>query len=114
MGALTLELPSEVLQRLQQEATRTGQPVETLAVTLLTEQMQVPVRHPKVEPAPPGERERIRASLRAAGLLTELGPELKQRAERSTATLEEVEAAFARAGGKPLSEIIDEMRGPKP
>ncbi len=51
--------------------------------------------------------------LRAAGLLAELSPEEKERAAQSTATLEEVSAALDRAGGKPLSEIILEMRGPK-
>lgn len=53
------------------------------------------------------------AALRAAGLLAELGPEEKQRAAQSTTTLEEVQAALDRAGGKPLNELILEMRGPK-
>jgi hypothetical protein len=51
--------------------------------------------------------------LRAAGLLAELSPAEKERARRSTMTLEEVSAALSRAGGKPLSELILEMRGPK-
>jgi hypothetical protein len=46
-------------------------------------------------------------------LLAELGPEMKIRAERSTMTLEEGRAALDKAGGKPLSELILEMRGPK-
>ena len=104
MTTLTIDLPSDILERLQAEAARTGKRVEELASELLTERMPVPVA---------SERERAREVLRAAGLLTELGPELKQRAARSTASLEEVSAALSRAGGKPLSEIVIEQRGPK-
>lgn len=49
---------------------------------------------------------------RVAGLLTEIGPELQKRASLSTATLDDVQAAFARVGGKPLSEVVIEQRGP--
>jgi hypothetical protein len=74
-----------------------------------------PVRDGVVPPEPPpmSERERAIEALRAAGLLTELGPEEKQRAAQCTTTLEEVRAALDRAGGPPLSELILEMRGPK-
>ena len=114
MTTLTLELPQEVYQRLHQEADRMGQTMEAVAAAWLSERLQpVAPRDDVPPPAPPGERERARDVLRAAGLLAELGPELKRRAEQSTATLEEVQAAFARAGGKPLSEIVIEMRGPK-
>jgi hypothetical protein len=51
--------------------------------------------------------------LLAAGLLAEPTPEMLAVAAQSTATLEEVQAAFARVGGKPLSEIVIEQRGPK-
>ncbi len=114
MTTLTLDLAPDVYHRLHQEADRVGRSVEALAADWLTE--HVPPSAPRDDvppPAPPGERERAREVLRAAGLLTELGPEEKERAARSTATLEEVQAAFARAGGKPLSEIVIEMRGPK-
>jgi hypothetical protein len=114
MTTLTLNLPPDVYQRLHQEADRSGQAAEEIASTWLTERVrEVPARDDVPPPAPAGERERVRVVMREAGLLTELGPELKRRAEQSTATLEEVQAAFARAGGKPLSEIVDEMRGPK-
>jgi hypothetical protein len=59
------------------------------------------------------ERERATEALRAAGLLTELSAEEKARAAQSTLTLDEARAILDRAGGKPLSEIIIEMRGPK-
>lgn len=66
-----------------------------------------------VPQAPLGERERATELLRAAGLLAELSPAEKERAAQSTLTLDEVHAILDRAGGKPLSEIILEMRGPK-
>jgi hypothetical protein len=62
---------------------------------------------------PASERDRATAALRAAGLLTELSPAEKARAAQSTLTLDEARAILDRAGGKPLSEIILEMRGPK-
>ena|SRR5258706_8821148 len=105
MTIMTLELPPDVYRRLRQEAGRLGKPVEALAEEWLIERLP--------PTAPVGERARAREVLRAAGLLTELGPEGKQRAARSTATLEEVRAALDRAGGQPLSELILEMRGPK-
>jgi predicted DNA-binding antitoxin AbrB/MazE fold protein len=58
------------------------------------------------------ERTRVREVLRAAGLLAELGPNLKAMAD-PTISLEEVRAALSRAGGTPLSELILEDRGPK-
>ena len=63
--------------------------------------------------APAGERERATEALRAAGLLAELSPEEKARAATSTLSLDEARAILDRAGGKSLSEIILEMRGPK-
>lgn len=47
------------------------------------------------------------------GLLTALTADEKQRAADVTATLSEVRAALDRTTGKPLSEVIIEMRGPK-
>jgi predicted transcriptional regulator len=104
MTVLTLEVPPDLYERLRQEAERAGRPVETLIEEWLSQRFPPPAA---------GERARAREVLRAAGLLTELGPELKQRAAQATATPEEIQAAFARAGGKPLSEIVIEQRGPK-
>ncbi len=62
---------------------------------------------------PESLRERAREVLREAGLLTELGPELKQFiAEGPIITREEAQAIFARNPGKSLSEIVIEQRGP--
>lgn len=104
MATVTLHLPDEIYHRLHAEALRRGQPVETVATELLSAQLPA---------APLSEREQVTAILRAAGLLTELSPEEKERAAQSTLTLEEARAILDRAGGKPLSEVILEMRGPK-
>jgi len=104
MTTLTIELPPDLYERLRKEAQQAGRPVEALIEEWLARHFP--------PPAPGGERERAREVLRAAGLLTELGPELKQRAAQATATIEEIQAAFERAGGKPLSEIVIEQRGP--
>ncbi len=115
MTALTLELPPELYARLRAEADRLGRPAEAVAQEWLAERLDTPTPAPREDAAPESlsDRDRSTAALRAAGLLTELGPEGKRRAARSRATLEEVSAALSRAGGKPLSEIILEMRGPK-
>ncbi|GIK39295.1 MAG: hypothetical protein BroJett011_31280 [Chloroflexota bacterium] len=103
MTILTLELSAELYEDLRLESERRGESMQILAQKLLAERLASPAL----------ERERAIAALRSAGLLAELSPEEKQRASQSTATLEEVRAALDRAGGKPLSELILEMRGPK-
>jgi hypothetical protein len=103
MTTMTLDLPSELYQQLQEEATRVGRPVEDLVTAWLQERL-----------APPkDERERTIAVLRAAGMLAEPSTEMKARAAKATMSLVEVQAALDRAGGKPLSELIIEQRGLK-
>lgn len=104
MSQLTIDLPQELFERLRRAAERTGKPVETLASDLLSEQLPA---------AELSERERAHEVLRAAGLLTELGLELKRQAATATLSLEEIQAILSRAGGKPLSEIVIEQRGPQ-
>lgn len=101
--------------------------IETTIIVLPDGSIQIPLRSDLVPgehravlvveeahtATPSSERERVRAALRAAGKLAELTPGEKAIAARSTATLEEVSAALSRPGGKPLSEIVLEMRGPK-
>lgn len=100
--------------------------IETTILVLPDGTIQIP-RHPElpsgnhravlvmeeVLPPPVTERDRATATLRAAGLLTELSPSEKLRASRSTLTLDEARAILDRAGGQPLSEVILDMRGPK-
>ena len=104
MTTLTLDLPPDVYQRLHAEAKRLGKPAETVVRDVLAEHLA---------PAPMSERERAREVLRAAGLLAEPSEEMKKLAAQSTLTLEEARLILDRAGGKPLSEVILEMRGPK-
>lgn len=105
---ITIELTPDNYKQLGQIAQRSGKSVEAAAEELLTEKLTTLPPSPQIS-----EREQVREVLRAAGLLTELGPEEKKRAAQSTMTLEEVRAALDRAGGQPLSELILEMRGPK-
>jgi plasmid stability protein len=106
MTSLTINLPTDVYQRLEIAATQQGKPAAELAQEWLAEKSTEAV-------AAMSERDRVRAALRAAGLLAELSPEEKHLAAQSTLTLEEARAILDRTAGKPLSEIILEMRGPK-
>ena len=104
--ALILNLSPDLYQRLRGQASRAGKPASIMAQEWVAERLAV-------EPSPAlDERERVTQVLRAAGMLAELGPELHARAD-PTISLEEVCASLDRAGGKPLSEIILEQRGPK-
>lgn len=105
MTTVTIDIPTDIYQKILDMSSRVGKSVEHIVQEWLVERAS----HTEITL----EREHIREILRSAGLLTELGPELQKRAMRSTATLEEVQASFARVGGKPLSEIVIEQRGPK-
>ncbi len=105
MTALTVELPPELYARLRAEAARQGKAPEGVVQEWLAERL--------APPSPSGERARSGAALRAAGLLVEPSTAMRERAARATMTLEEVSAALDRVGGKPLSEVISEQRGPK-
>lgn len=105
MTALLLELAPDLYARLRAEAARQGKPPEGIAQEWLAE---------RLPPAPPtDERGRVRAALRAAGLLAEPSPAMVRLADQATMTLEEARAALDRGGGPPLSELILDMRGPK-
>jgi predicted transcriptional regulator len=105
MTTLTIELPADLYGRLQAEAGRLGKAADVVAQEWLAERLQTPT--------PSNDRDRSREVLRAAGLLAEPSDEMKELAAQSTLTLEEARAILDRAGGKPLSEVIVEMRGPK-
>ena len=106
MTTLTLELPPEAYRRLHEEAHRQGKSPQLVAQEWLIERLS------PLNPAPDSTREQVRRALRAAGLLVGLSPDLRRRAD-PTVQPEDVEASLARAGGKPLSEIVLEQRGPK-
>jgi predicted transcriptional regulator len=106
MTVLTLKLPPEVYRRLHEEAARLGKPPQIVAEEWLAERLTSP------DTASGSDREKARHVLRAAGLLTELGPNLRRLAD-PTVRLEDISAALDQAGGKTLSEIVLEQRGPK-
>jgi hypothetical protein len=106
MTTLTLELPPEAYRRLHEEADRQGKSPQLMAQEWLIERLS------PLNPVPDNTREQVRLALHAAGLLVDLSPDLCRRAD-PTVHPEDVEASLARAGGKPLSEIVLEQRGPK-
>ena len=107
MTALTLELSPELVARLRAEAERVGKPVSTVVEAWLRERLP----HTQLGDG----HERAQAALRAAGLLVEnpLEPILQRRVDGAKLSLEQVSADLDQAGGRPLSEIILEQRGPK-
>jgi len=107
MTTLTLELPPEVYRRLHEEADRLGKPPQIVVQEWLSERLSMPI-----PVSGSSEREQARQALRAAGLLAEQSSHLHQCVDQKV-RLEDVEAALARAGGKPLSDIVLEQRGPK-
>jgi len=139
MDTLTLILPPETYRRLKKKAKQAGQPPEILAQELLTRQLsrlaektehettshvlheaslQIGYR-PHVRPASAvrpdaeTEREKLTCLLREAGMLSEIGPRMRRLVETTPVKHNEVVAILSRTGGKPLSEIILEQRGPK-
>jgi plasmid stability protein len=105
MTTLTLDLPPDLLERLRSAAAQQQKPVDAVVRDWIEERLP--------PPKAASHRDTTRAALQTAGLLTEPGPHMKQRAARSKATLDEVRASLDRAGGKPLSEVVLEMRGPE-
>ena len=106
MATLTLELPPEAYNRLHEEANRLGKAPQVVAQEWLIERLSVLI------PASDNARETVRRALRAAGLLVERNQRIQTHTDRQV-RLEDVEASLARVGGKPLSAIILEQRGPK-
>jgi predicted transcriptional regulator len=106
MQELTLELAPEIYRRLREEAEHLGETPQVVARQWLTERL---ITH---APTAGSDREKARQALADAGLLAELGPNLRRMAN-SSVRLESVVAALSRADGKPLSEIVLEQRGAK-
>lgn len=103
MKTLTLELPTTLYEQLHREANRLGKSATSMIQEWMTERL-APSR-----PTQNNTRTQARQALRAAGLLREISIESPPPSVR----LEDVQAAFTRAGGKLLSEIVQEQRGAK-
>lgn len=97
MTTITFELAAELYRQLREVAHREGKASELLVQEWVIERLTT--NAPALS-----ERERVQQALRAAGLLVEPTPEEVALAAPAPVTLEEVQAAFARAPGQPLSE----------
>jgi hypothetical protein len=102
--------------------------IETMITVLADGQIQIP---PRPDLAP-GEhravllvdeansngtvetRAQVASALAAARLLAELTSDEQTQASHVTLTLDEARAILNRSGGKPLSDVILDLRGPKP
>lgn len=111
MSTLVLELPQNLLQRLEIEAEQRRQPLEEVAITLISSGLTS-------APAPDSHRQRIQEVLREAGLLWEPSPSLRAymaQLENKLGTQEDREAELRRLRSMklepPLSQDIIEMRG---
>lgn len=102
---MMIELPPDLYGKLEKAAAQEAKKPDEWTRALLEERLAA-------MPAAEGERARACHALREAGLLVELSPGL-QRLIRPEVCHEDVEAALARAGAQPLSEIILEQRGAK-
>jgi hypothetical protein len=108
METLTVELPTEVYQSLQKQAAEKGLKVETVAIEAIETWLLLPSEPERRRI----KRERIRQKLQDAGLIRPLSDQLRKMIIPDVKH-KDVEAAFARAEGKPLSQIVIEQRGPK-
>lgn len=106
MTILTLDLPPDLYQRLRAEAKQLGKSPQAVAREWLVERLlpQAPI--------PESDEDLGERALSEAGLLTELGPNLRHLAD-PTISLEEVQAALSRASGQSLSDIVLEQRRAK-
>ena len=105
MTIVMLELPPDLYGKLEKVAAQEAKQPAEWTRALLEERLAA-------TPAEEGERARARHALREAGMLVELRPGL-QRLIRPEVCHEDVEAALARAGAPPRSEIILDQRGPQ-
>jgi hypothetical protein len=102
MTTLMRELPPDLYGKLEKAAAQEAKQPAEWTRALLEERLAA-------LPAEEGERARACHALREAGLLVELRPG-RQRLIRPAGCHEDVEAALARAGAQPPSEIILEQR----
>jgi|Deesub1362B_J571_1020462.scaffolds.fasta_scaffold02721_4 hypothetical protein len=108
METLTIELSTEVHKLLLRRAAEAGLEIEAMAAEAIRRWLLLPNEAQRMRI----KRERVRQKLRDAGLIRPISEELRKMIIPNVRH-EDVEAAFARAGGKPLSQIIIEQRGPK-
>ena len=104
MTTITLDFEQDVYLQLEAEANRIRKAPADLVKEWVAD---------RLSPKPVSKRDQARAVLHKAGLLTSPTPHMQNLASQTTATLDEIKKALDKTGGKPLSEIILEQRGPK-
>jgi hypothetical protein len=104
---MTIHLSEEVYTLLEAKAKQLGKP----ATQLVQEHLAEWLLRAKSAEVPRTARERSAAVLQAAGLLTELSSEERERAAQCTATLADVRRSLDHSDGPSLSSIVLEMRG---
>jgi len=103
MSVITIDLPAETYQRLEEQARRSGRAVEILSRELLETALQT---YETVQPRT------TREVLQAAGRVRSLSATLRSKIIPGV-TLNEVRAILAQTTSPSLSEVIHEQRGPK-
>jgi len=104
MESITVTLPPYLYQRLQERAVQAGTVVEKFASTLVAGALQHEIEQSD------DTCEAVRLTLQATGRLSTLSHVLRNKIMPDV-TLEEVQAALSRAGGRSLSTLIQEQRG---
>ncbi len=115
METLVVQVPERIREKLDERAKSEGKDAQAVALEILARDLgAAEVQEQTQAPAPPYETEqekhdRVYKKLREEGLIVPLSDELKSKI-KNPATLEEVQEMMARAGGKPLSQIVIEQR----
>lgn len=104
METIKIQVPSELAQQIRLHRNELPRILELGLHYLATEDNKKLIANSKPDAI---------QLLAEAGLLTDLGQDLRHRAENSTASLGEVVETMSAAGGKSLSEIVIEQRRAK-
>lgn len=105
MHTITIDLSPEAYKQLEEQARKRGQRVEVLSRELL-ETVLTSDEHETARP------HTAREVLQAAGRVRPLSDVLRRKIIPGV-TLDEVRTILSQAGGPPLSDLIQELRGPK-
>ncbi len=112
---LVLTLSDDLVREAEEEGLLTADAIEEmiqLAVRRRRTEKSKPVHELVDESLHVGTFQQTSRVLRAAGLVTDLSPSLQQKADAAV-NLEAVQAALARSGSPPLSQLVIEQRGQK-
>lgn len=104
MATLTVELSTEVYSRLNETAHQLGKTPQVVAQEWLVERLFTTLS------GTISDRERVRQTLRRAGLLVESVPR-PTALDSTKGTLTEIKAALGRTNAPSLSELVIEQRG---